>query len=70
MKLKEQLIKYVDAGYPIIFINSFEEIKTDAIIKEVMGGREGLEWNGAKGFVPYKAAFDKGQEPCRDTSSA
>lgn len=34
MKLKEQLIKYVDAGYPIIFINSFEEIKTDAIIKE------------------------------------
>lgn len=54
MKLKEQLIKYVDAGYPIIFINSFEEIKTDAIIKEVMGGREGLEWNGAKGFVDFR----------------
>lgn len=53
MKLKNQLIKYVDAGYPIIFINSFEEIKTDAIIKEVMGGREGLEWNGAKGFVDF-----------------
>lgn len=53
MKLKEQLIKYADAGYPIIFINSFEEIKTDAIIKEVMGGREGLEWNGAKGFVDF-----------------
>lgn len=54
MKLKEQLIKYVDAGYPIIFINSFEEIKTDAIIKEAMGGREGLEWNGAKGFVDFR----------------
>ena len=54
MKLREQLIKYVDAGYPIIFINSFEEIKTDAIIKEVMGGREGLEWNGAKGFVDFR----------------
>ena len=54
MKIKEQLIKYVDAGYPIIFINSFEEIKTDAIIKEVMGGREGLEWNGAKGFVDFR----------------
>lgn len=53
MKLKKQLIKYVDAGYPIIFINSFEEIKTDVIIKEVMGGREGLEWNGAKGFVDF-----------------
>ena len=54
LPLKEQLIKYVDAGYPIIFINSFEEIKTDAIIKEVMGGREGLEWNGAKGFVDFR----------------
>ncbi len=53
MKLKNQLIKYADAGYPIIYINSFEEVKTDGIIKEVMGGREGLEWNGAKGFVEF-----------------
>lgn len=54
MDLKNQLIKYVDASYPIIYINSFEEIKTDIIIKEVMGGREGLEWNGAKGFVDFR----------------
>lgn len=53
MKLKDNLIKYADAGYPIIYINSFEEVKTDGIIKEVMGGREGLEWNGAKGFVDF-----------------
>lgn len=53
MKIKNQLIKYADAGYPIIYINSFEEFKTDGIIKEVMGGREGLEWNGAKGFVEF-----------------
>ncbi len=54
MKLKNQLIKYVDSGYPIIYINSFEEVKTDGIVKEVMGGREGLEWNGAKGFVDFR----------------
>ncbi len=54
MKLKDNLIKYVDAGYPIIYVNSFEEFKTDGIIKEVMGGREGLEWNGAKGFVDFR----------------
>ncbi len=54
MKLKNQLIKYIDAGYPIIYINSFEEVKTDGIIKEVMGGREGLEWNGARGFVDFR----------------
>jgi len=54
MSLKDELIKYVDAGYPIIYINSFEEVKTDGIIKEVLGGREGLEWNGAKGFIDFK----------------
>lgn len=54
MKLKDNLIKYVDASYPIIYINSFEEVKTDGIIREVMGGREGLEWNGANGFVDFR----------------
>ncbi|MDY4413887.1 MAG: AAA family ATPase [Ruminococcus sp.] len=54
MNLKDNLIKYSDAGYPIIYINSFEEAKTDGIIREVMGGREGLEWNGAKGFVDFR----------------
>lgn len=54
MSLKDELIKYVDAGYPMIYINSFEEVKTDGIIKEVLGGREGLEWNGAKGFINFK----------------
>ena len=54
MSLKSQLIKYMDAGYPMIYINTFEELKTDRIIKSVMGGREGLEWNGAKGFVDFK----------------
>ncbi len=54
MKIKDALIKYVDAGYPIIYINSFEETKTDAMIRDVMGGREGLEWNGAYGFCSFQ----------------
>lgn len=54
MSVKNELMKYIDAGYPIIYINSFEEVKTDRIIEEVMGGREGLEWNGANGFVNFK----------------
>lgn len=54
MKLKDKLISYIDSGRPIIYINSFEEVKTDSIIKEVMGGREGLEWNGASGFVDFR----------------
>ena len=55
MNLKRRLIKYADAGYPIIYINTFEEVKTDAIIQEAMGGREGIEWNGADGFIDFKS---------------
>lgn len=54
MKIKEALIKYVDSGFPIIYINSFEEIKTDALIREAMGGRKGLEWNASRGFCDFR----------------
>ena len=55
MQFKRELNAYVDAGYPIIYVNSYEETKVDAIIREVMGGRQGLEWNGAKGFCDFKS---------------
>lgn len=54
MSIKQDLLRYIDAGYPIIYINSYEESKTDRIIAEAIGGREGLEWNGADGFVRFK----------------
>ena len=53
MSIKSELISYVDAGFPIVYINSFEEVKVDSIIRDVMGGRKGLEWNGAKGFCNF-----------------
>lgn len=55
MSIKKDLIRYIDAGYPIIYINSFEETKTDGIISEVIGGSKPLEWNGADGFVNFKS---------------
>ena len=45
MKLKEKLIQYFDASYPILYINTYEEIKTDLIIKEAAGERTIWEWN-------------------------
>lgn len=54
LKMKDKLIRYIDAGYPIIYINSFEENKTDNIISNVVGGREVLEWNETDGFVNFK----------------
>ncbi len=30
--LKSKLVRYIDAGFPIIYINTFEEDKVDVII--------------------------------------
>ena len=54
MQIEKALNSYIDAGFPIIYINSFEETKVDGIISSVMGGRKGLEWNGSQGFCDFK----------------
>lgn len=54
MQINKALNSYLDAGFPIIYINSFEEVKVDGIIASVMGGRKGLEWNGFQGFCDFK----------------
>ncbi len=53
MSIKTDLISYIDSGFPIMYINSFEETKVEGLIREIMGGRKGLEWNGAKGFCDF-----------------
>jgi len=52
--LKEKLIRYIDAGFPIIYINSFEENKVDEVIKNAASEREIVEWNGFNGYVDFK----------------
>lgn len=51
--IKENLVRYIDAGFPIIYINSFEENKTDEIIKGIRNEKNILEWNGSKGYVDF-----------------
>lgn len=48
---KTKLVNYIDAGFPIIYINTFEEDKVDSILAEIKADRNVVEWNGAKGFV-------------------
>ncbi len=54
MQINKALNSYIDSGFPIIYINSFEETKVDGIISSVMGGRKGLEWNGSQGFCDFR----------------
>lgn len=52
--LKGKLIRYIDAGFPIIYMNTFEEDKVDSIIKEVSFGKEIYEWNETNGYIDFE----------------
>lgn len=42
--LKESLIQYLDAGFPIIYVNTFEEEKAESIVRTVIGGKTIMKW--------------------------
>ena len=46
----EKLMRYLDAGLPIIYIDTFEENKADEIINRVAVERDIYEWNNAEGL--------------------
>lgn len=52
--VKDNLSQYINAGFPILYIKTFEEAKADEYIAIAAGRREVVEWNGAKGFVNFK----------------
>lgn len=62
MNLKSNLMQYRDAGYPIIFIESYEEDKADKIIGEIAASArvQVIEWNGAAGACDFKTKKSKG----------
>lgn len=53
--LEEKLSRYMNAGFPILYITSFEEEKCDRIIKKAADYRGVIEWDEASGF------FDKSE---------
>ncbi len=53
--LKEKLARYMDAGFPIIYLNTFEEDKADALINSIKGGREVYEWNETNGYIDFES---------------
>ena len=52
--LKSKLARYIDAGFPIIYINAFEEDKVDNIISEISSGKEVYEWNETNGYIDFE----------------
>ncbi|WP_300803325.1 AAA family ATPase [uncultured Acetatifactor sp.] len=54
LSVEKNLAKYIDAGFPMLYIRTYEEEKADRHIQAAAGRREVLEWNGADGFVNFK----------------
>lgn len=53
MTLKQNLSRYLDAGFPILYVNSFEESKIEEIIKEIADRRTIVFWSLASGYGEY-----------------
>lgn len=53
-KLKFNLTRYVDAGFPIIYINTFEEEKVDELVASIGTGKEIYEWNETNGYIDFE----------------
>lgn len=51
---KLNLARYIDAGFPIIYINTYEEEKVDKLIASSDVNRETYEWNEINGCVDFK----------------
>ena len=49
--LNEKLRRYMNAGFPLLYITSFEEEKCDRVISEAAEGRAIIEWSEATGFT-------------------
>ena len=52
--LKSKLARYIDAGFPVIYINTFEEDKVDTIISELSLGKDIYEWNETNGYIDFE----------------
>lgn len=61
--LKSRIARYIDAGYPILYVNTYEEDKVDTIISEISYGKEVYEWNESNGYIDFETKTPV-QEEC------
>jgi ATP-dependent 26S proteasome regulatory subunit len=64
---KEQIIQYMEAGFPILYINTYEEKNTMEMLREIAvritGRKKIIEWNLTTGYSEYLLNERKYQVP-------
>lgn len=53
MKLEESLSRYFDAGFPILYINTYEETDAEEVIKKAADRRMIAMWSRTRGYGEY-----------------
>lgn len=53
MSLRDDLSRYLDAGFPILYINTFEETKVEELLKTIEDRKRIFVWSLAKGYGEY-----------------
>ncbi len=53
--LQSKLARYIDAGFPIIYMNTFEEDKIDSIIANIKANKDVYEWNETNGYIDFES---------------
>lgn len=51
--LVNSLIQYMEAGFPIIYLNTFEETSADEIIRSIAQQKRIIEWSSSYGYSEY-----------------
>ena len=59
MALRDSIEKYLDAGYPMFYINTYEEAKTEDILKKAADRRRVAVWSVAGGYSVYDTKNDE-----------
>lgn len=51
--ISQNLIQYIEAGFPIIYLNTFEEASADSLIRSVAQGKRIIEWSSSFGYSEF-----------------
>lgn len=63
MSLRDNLSRHLDAGFPILYINSFEESKIEETIKTVADRKTVAIWSLASGYGKFSAKTKEWEMP-------
>ena len=59
-KIISDFLKMIDVNTPIIYINDYDFVRIDEIIKEIVGNSKVFEWNPATGTTNFKTKESQG----------